>query len=97
MILWQMLLPWQMVFPFFFIMVADVIATRKMFYPLITWQMLLPYDIVVDGKTTQVACYNSCLAGVICLVADGIATVEWMCMVGDNINWQMEQPRVCSL
>ena len=43
--------------------------------------MLLPYDIVVDVKTTLVACYNRCLAGVICQVADGIATVGWMCMV----------------
>ena len=43
--------------------------------------MLLPYDIVVDVKTTLVACYNSCLAGVICQVADGIATVGWMFMV----------------
>ena len=43
--------------------------------------MLLPYDIVVDVKATLVACYNSCLAGVICQVADGISTVWWMCMV----------------
>ena len=35
-------------------MVADVIATRKIFHPfVITWQMLLPYDIVVDVKTTS--------------------------------------------
>ena len=79
----------------YYIMVADVIATRQIFQPFITWQMILPYDIVVDGKTTQIACYNSCLAGVICLVADGIATVGWMCMEGVNTNWQMEQPRVC--
>ena len=64
-------------------MVVDVIATRKMFHPFVaTWQMLLPYDIVLDVKTTQVACYNSCLVGVICQVADRIATVGWMCMVG---------------
>ena len=43
--------------------------------------MLLPYNIVVDVITTLVACYNSCLAGVICQVADGITTVGWMCMV----------------
>ena len=61
--------------------------------------MLLPYEMVVDVKTTLVACYNSCwqvllpsgrwnshmlqqlLAGVICQVADGIATIRWMWMV----------------
>ena len=38
---------------FYYVMVADVIATRKMFHPFIAiWQMLLPYDIVVDVKTT---------------------------------------------
>ena len=64
-----MLLPWQMLVPndivanvialadviaiFYYIMVADVIATRKMFYLFIApWQMLLLYDIVVDVKTT---------------------------------------------
>ena len=79
-------------------MVADAIATRKMFHPFVTtWQMLLPYDIVVDVKTTQAVCYNSCLAGVICQVADGIATVGWMCMVDVNTHWHMEQPRVCSI
>ena len=36
---------------------------------------------VVDVKTTIVICYNSWLAGVICQVADGIATVGWMCML----------------
>ena len=96
-VLWHMLLPWQMLL-LYYIMVADVIATRKMFHAFITnWQMLLHYDIVVDVKTTQVACYNSCLAGGICQVAYGIATVGWMCMVGVNTNWQMEQPRICSI
>ena len=41
--------------------------------------MLLPYDIVVDVKTTLVACYNSCLAGVICQMADEVATCYKIC------------------
>ena len=37
----------------YYIMVADVIATRKMFHLFIaTWQMSLPYNIVVDVKIT---------------------------------------------
>ena len=44
--------------------------------------MLSPYDIVVDVKTTLVACYNRCLAGVICQVADGIATCYNSCLAG---------------
>ena len=106
---WQMLVPNDIVADvialvdvitifLYYIMVADVIATRKMFHPFITaWQMLLLYDIVVDVKTIQVVCYNICLAGVICQVADGTATVGWMYMVGVNTNWQMEQPRDCSI
>ena len=53
--------------------------------------MLLPYDIVVDVKTTLVACYNSCLVGVNCQVADGIATCYnnywegFICQVVDGI------------
>ena len=42
----------------YYIMVADVIATRTMFHPFIaTWQMLLPYDIVLDVKTTSLEFY----------------------------------------
>ena len=52
--------------------------------------MLLPYDIVVGFKTTLVACYNSCLAGVICQVADGIATYYNNCWQVLFAKWQME-------
>ena len=74
---WQMLVPNYIVADV--VALADVIAIfivlwwqmllpqRKMFHPFIaTWQMVLPYDIVVDVRTTEVACYNSCLVGVIC-------------------------------
>ena len=64
-------------------LVADVIAIRKMFHHFLThWQMLLPYDIEVDIHTTVVACYNSCLTGVVCQVADGIATCYNSCLAG---------------
>ena len=59
--------------------------------------MLLPYDIVVDVKTTLIACYNSWVAGVICQVADGIATcyniflAGVICQVADGLTtvWWM--------
>ena len=76
----QMLLPWQMLLPY--TIVADFIATEEDVKSsfIASCQMLLPYDIVVDVKTTRDACFNSYLAGVICQVADGIATFGWMCV-----------------
>ena len=74
MILWQMLLPC--------VIMVDVITTEGDVTSSITarWQMLLPYDVVVDVEPYKLHVATCCLAGVICQVADVIATVEWMCV-----------------
>ena len=87
----QMLLPWQMLLPYGF--VVDVITTEEDVTSsiLAKCQMLLPYDVVVDVKLHKLPITTCCLAGVICQVVDGIATAGWLCVLVDVITkWQME-------
>ena len=75
-----MLLPWQMMLPY--IIVVDVVTTEEDATSSITarWQMLCHMMLWYMLKPHELQVSTSCLAGVICQVADGIATVGWMCV-----------------
>ena len=88
----QILLPWQMLLPMFcgrccclgrcYCHIYYIILSDRCYsHFVITLADVIALWYVIDVKTTIVACYNSWWAGVICQVADGIATVGWMYML----------------
>ena len=88
----QILLPWQMLLPMFcgrccclgrcYCHIYYIILSDRCYsHFVITLADVIALWYVIDVKTTIVACYNSWWAGVICQVADGIATIGWMCML----------------